>query len=102
VFLAEICRGEQDLAVAATNAYGRSLRKYHGWVVRGVFSLAVKAVPYRKDFIAQLGTVENSGEPASETEIINEMKSCVMALGKLVNILCQFYKRHRLDNESVV
>ena len=46
--------------------------------------------------------MENSGEPASETEIINEMKSCVMALGKLVNILCQFYKRHRLDNESVV
>ena len=46
--------------------------------------------------------MEKSDEPTPENEIISEMKSCVMALGKLVNILCQFYKRHRLDNESVV
>ena len=64
--------------------------------------LAVKAVPYRKDFIAQLGVTDTSGEPTPEVEIITEMKSCVVALGRLVNILSQFYKRHRLDNESVV
>ncbi|XP_065051536.1 pleckstrin homology domain-containing family A member 8-like [Rhopilema esculentum] len=104
VFLAEICRGEQDLSVAATNAYGRSLRKYHGWVVRGVFSLAVKAVPYRKDFMEALrkSGVNSDGSPTPEQEIVDEMRSCASALGKLVNILCQFYKRHKLDSESVV
>eukprot|EP00794_Sanderia_malayensis_P017395 gene17395-19137_t len=101
IFLAEICRGEQDLAVAATNAYGRSLRKYHGWVVRGVFSLAVKAVPYRKDFIKCL-SIKNSDIIATEAEIVEEMKNCIGALGRILNIICQFYKRHKLDSDNIV
>ena len=46
--------------------------------------------------------VNSDGSPTPEQEIVNEMRSCVSALGKLVNILCQFYKRHKLDSESVV
>ena len=64
--------------------------------------LAVKAVPYRKDFIAQVGTTGMSDAPTPENEVVEEMKSCVAALGRLVNVLCQFYKRHKLDNEAVV
>ena len=62
----------------------------------------MKAVPYRKDFVTQLGTTNASGAPFPENEVVEEMKSCVASLGKLVNILCQFYKRHKLDSESVV
>ena len=35
--------------ISAANAYGRTLKKYHGWVVRGVF--AVSGKNYLKDAI---------------------------------------------------
>ncbi|EDO37291.1 predicted protein [Nematostella vectensis] len=42
IFLAEVVKGRQDLAVAAGIAYEKTLRKYHGWVVRGVFAVSNK------------------------------------------------------------
>lgn len=39
-FLREICSGGPDLSECASNAYGRTLKKYHGWVVRGVFAVS--------------------------------------------------------------
>jgi len=57
--LGEIVMGEESLAVAATNAYGKTLRRYHGWIVRGVFSLAMKSVPYRQDLLAKLGPADS-------------------------------------------
>ena len=50
----------------------------------------------------QLGTVPTREEKTPDAEVVEEMKSSVAALGKLVNILCQFYKRHKLDNDAVV
>nr|XP_022319259.1 pleckstrin homology domain-containing family A member 3-like isoform X2 [Crassostrea virginica] len=44
-FLKEILNNQQDLSLAASNAYSRSLKPFHGWVVRGVFAVAVKALP---------------------------------------------------------
>uniref|UniRef100_A0A674CES6 Pleckstrin homology domain-containing family A member 8 n=1 Tax=Salmo trutta TaxID=8032 RepID=A0A674CES6_SALTR len=37
-FLSLVNSGERDIPGALGNAYGRSLRQYHGWVVRGVFA----------------------------------------------------------------
>ncbi|KAF5901120.1 pleckstrin homology domain-containing family A member 8, partial [Clarias magur] len=37
-FLSEVNAREQDIHAALNNAYGRTLRQYHGWVVRGVFA----------------------------------------------------------------
>ena len=41
-FIAEVAGGEQSLDVAAGKAYGVSLRRYHGWMVRGVFYVSLK------------------------------------------------------------
>ncbi|XP_046860058.1 pleckstrin homology domain-containing family A member 8-like isoform X2 [Xenia sp. Carnegie-2017] len=38
VFLLEINKGERELVVVASNAYSKTLRKYHGWMVRGMFA----------------------------------------------------------------
>lgn len=100
VFLAEVARGEKDLAVAAGTAYGKTLRRYHGWVVRGVFALAVKAVPYRSDFLTSLGTTERGVAP--HKDVIRDMKMCVEGLSRVTNIINQLYRKHKLDSEDTV
>ncbi|XP_057160132.1 pleckstrin homology domain-containing family A member 8 isoform X2 [Ursus arctos] len=37
-FLTEVKNGEKDIQTALNNAYGKTLRQHHGWVVRGVFA----------------------------------------------------------------
>lgn len=100
VFLAEVARGEKDLAVAAGTAYGKTLRRYHGWVVRGVFALAVKAVPYRSDFLTSLGKTEKGVAP--HKDVIRDMKMCVEGLSRVTNIVNQLYRKHKLDSEDTV
>lgn len=39
-FIAEVAGGEHSLDVAAGKAYGVSLRRYHSWIVRGVFNVS--------------------------------------------------------------
>jgi len=39
VFLEEVLTGEQDLVKCAKKAYEASLKRYHGWMVQGVFSV---------------------------------------------------------------
>ncbi|KAF9228875.1 het-c2 protein [Gyrodon lividus] len=50
-----------ELAKAFTKGYQGSLKQYHNFVVQGVFSLAMKACPYRKDFYAKLASDPNEG-----------------------------------------
>jgi len=59
----------EELSISFTNAYEKTLRKYHSIVVRPIFTvrityanqkLAMKACPYRKDFYAKLGPSEES------------------------------------------
>lgn len=33
--------GEEDLVKCAHKAYGESLKKYHGWIVSGIFSVSI-------------------------------------------------------------
>lgn len=39
MFLNTVLTGEEDLVKCAHKAYDESLRKYHGWIVRGIFSV---------------------------------------------------------------
>uniref|UniRef100_A0A8C6YMI1 Pleckstrin homology domain-containing family A member 8 n=1 Tax=Nothoprocta perdicaria TaxID=30464 RepID=A0A8C6YMI1_NOTPE len=38
-FLTEVKNGEKNIQTALNNAYGKTLRQHHGWVVRGVFAV---------------------------------------------------------------
>ncbi|KAG7242128.1 hypothetical protein INR49_024174 [Caranx melampygus] len=53
-FLSEVNAGQQDIHGALNNAYGKTLRQYHGWVVRGVFALALRAAPSYQSFTTAL------------------------------------------------
>lgn len=43
MFLETFASGEQDLVVCARKAYNDTLKRYHGWIVQGVFSVSVHA-----------------------------------------------------------
>ena len=45
VFLESVVGGEEDLVKSANKAYDESLRKYHGWIVRGIFSVSLQCLP---------------------------------------------------------
>ena len=40
MFLESVVGGEEDLVKCANKAYDESLRKYHGWIVRGIFNVS--------------------------------------------------------------
>ena len=40
-FLETFVSGEQDLVVCARKAYNDTLKRYHGWMVQGIFSVSV-------------------------------------------------------------
>ncbi len=49
-FLFEFMLGTPDLGTCAGNAYAKTLRKYHGMVVRGVFAVSTLSVdPFALD-----------------------------------------------------
>lgn len=97
IFLKEVLTGEQDLVKCAKKAYEGSLKKYHGWIVQGIFSMAMKAVPYRKDFMDKLGRGK-----VDEEEVLKEMKDCVDLLFANIDVVQEFYDQNRLDNSQKV
>jgi len=98
VFLSEVTRGNKDLVSAADIAYSKSLKKYHGWMVRGVFALAVKACPYFNDFIKAL----SNQNAATIEETLAEMTSSVEALRKILSKLNNYYRKNKLDSDTVI
>ncbi|KAL5489613.1 hypothetical protein EMCRGX_G018725 [Ephydatia muelleri] len=89
VFISEVAEGEQR------TAYGKTLRRYHNWIVRGIFGLAVKAVPYYQDFMNQLGS---DGSAQANEAVLQDMATFAASLGHLVRLIGTFYVDHKLDN----
>ncbi|KAI8825990.1 glycolipid transfer protein domain-containing protein [Fimicolochytrium jonesii] len=75
----------EELNVSFTKAYEETLSKHHSFMVRPVFSLAMKACPYRKEFYAKLGS--------DEAKVQAEEEKWLAALERIVAILNAFYKQ---------
>ncbi|XP_064617425.1 pleckstrin homology domain-containing family A member 8-like [Liolophura sinensis] len=103
MLLQELSDGQEELLTCITNAYGKTLRNYHSWVVRGVFALAVKAVPYRDQFIKKLAIDENDAEhPEFHKLLYCDIDEYITALDVLLKILQDFYSANDLDDEEKV
>lgn len=96
VFLQEVLTGEEDLVKCAKKAYESSLKQYHGWIVQGIFSLAMKAVPYRKDFVKALGP------DCTEDVVLSEMKETVDVMAANIDTLNNFYIETKQDSSQKV
>ena len=96
-----------------SHASERKLLKKHV-VLRGMFrcqafidlfcallsKMAVKAVPYWKDFVKALGTT--SSGVASESDVLIDMRQFTETLGELIRRINEFYSVHKLDVDYTV
>lgn len=74
-----------ELANSFRDAYGNTLKPHHSFVIKPIFSAAMSATPYRKDFYAKLGDDNAKIQAAMERE--------VKALEERVAILKSFLDR---------
>ncbi|KAF7131474.1 hypothetical protein CNMCM5793_004699 [Aspergillus hiratsukae] len=73
---------QTELSVSFREAYGNTLKPHHSFVIKPIFSAAMSATPYRKDFYEKLGSDSGKVNAALTRE--------VEALERIVAILNQF------------
>ncbi|XP_017282084.1 pleckstrin homology domain-containing family A member 8 [Kryptolebias marmoratus] len=102
-FLSEVNAGEQDIQAALNNAYGKTLRQYHGWVVRGVFALALRAAPSYRSFTAALVTSEGDDLRSDFTSSMHkDLGVYLPAMERQLTILDELYEEYNLESDEVV
>jgi len=72
----------EELSTSFRSAYGSTLKPYHSFMVKPIFSAAMSATPYRKDFYVKLG------EDAEK--VAEELKVWLAALERLIAVLKAF------------
>ncbi|KAL2152996.1 hypothetical protein VTH82DRAFT_4151 [Thermothelomyces myriococcoides] len=77
-----LAKHDQELADSFRDAYGVTLKPHHSFVVKPVFSAAMSACPYRKDFYSKLGS--------DQEKVKEELRQYLEALDKIVGILKGF------------
>ncbi|KAK0448827.1 glycolipid transfer protein [Armillaria gallica] len=89
---------DEELSVAFTKSYEVTLKKFHNFVVKGVFSLAMKACPYRADFYKKLAADPAKGASASQDVVNEELDKWLAALSDIVTRMETFYEQgnHKL------
>ncbi|RAL07663.1 GLTP domain-containing protein [Aspergillus homomorphus CBS 101889] len=71
-----------EVADSFRNAYGGTLKPHHSFVIKPLFSAAMSACPYRKDFYAKLGS--------DQAKVLEGLNREVPALQERVQILKAF------------
>ncbi|OAL07010.1 glycolipid transfer protein [Phaeosphaeriaceae sp. SRC1lsM3a] len=80
-----ITNPSKELADSFRDAYGNTLKPHHSFVVKPLFSAAMSATPYRKDFYKKLGD--------DETKVQTELEKWLKGLEQDIAILNQFLAR---------
>lgn len=103
VFLDNLKDGKRSSANALSEAYAETLRKYHNWVVRGIFAVAARATPNSADFYKVLGSIpETTDETIPSSVLVRDIDNYVTALDVVIAVLDSFYDRHGLDPDTAV
>lgn len=80
-----VAKSTEELSDSFRNAYVPTLKPHHGILIRPVFSAAMSACPYRKDFYAKLGD-----DPDKVAAALREYTG---SLEKIVGIIKGFLDR---------
>ncbi|KAK0225598.1 het-c2 protein [Armillaria fumosa] len=84
---------DEELSVAFSKSYELTLKKFHNFVVKGVFSLAMKACPYRADFYKKLAA-DPAGGPSATQDVVNEeLDKWLAVLSDIVTRMQTFYEQ---------
>lgn len=73
-----------DLPAAAAQGYADTLRVYHGWAVRGLFKVGLKAVPSTPTFLSRLGT-DPEATSVDLMDILRGLRATNARVGELLN-----------------
>lgn len=79
---ANVAAPAEELSVSFKNAYGNTLKPHHSFIVKPIFSAAMSACPYRKDFYSKLGE--------DQAKVTEEFGKYLAALDSVVAILKEF------------
>jgi len=83
---------KEELSASFTKGYEGTLKKHHNFVIKGVFSVAMKACPYRKDFYAKVAADPDGGAPASVERLNEALNKWLAALSAIVKQMEAFYE----------
>ncbi|CAM2717981.1 unnamed protein product [Rotaria socialis] len=102
-FLHEYGQDNQTVEDAMNKAYGQTLKRFHGWITRGVFSIALRSVPYKEEFLMSLAVNSNDArEVLFEQQIMNEMLEHGLNMNSVVNKITEFYIEHELESDEII
>ena len=62
--------------------------------------MAVKAVPYWKDFVKALGSTDSGVAP--ESDVLHDIKEFTDTLNRLIDRINRFYAVNNLDSDNTV
>ncbi|KAI9901614.1 hypothetical protein N3K66_003431 [Trichothecium roseum] len=77
-----VAKPDEELADSFRSAYGTTLKPHHSFLVKPIFSAAMSATPYRKDFYSKLGD--------DNDRVQGELRVYLASLEKIVGILKGF------------
>ncbi|PFH49754.1 hypothetical protein AMATHDRAFT_146877 [Amanita thiersii Skay4041] len=81
-----------ELSAAFSKSYEETLKKFHNFVVKGLFTVAMKACPYRSEFYAKLAADPDGGAPASQERVDEALNKWLTALSAIVEQMETFYE----------
>lgn len=80
----------EELSVSFSDAYKETLSKYHSFMIRPIFTVAMKACPYREDFYKKLAN--GSVAPEIVAKVLKQLEEWLEALEKIVAIIEAFFE----------
>lgn len=100
-FLYEFSNREKpDLSECVYISYQKSLRQYHNWVVRSIFTLALRSLPSTELFLQGLAIEPHiflKDKKEFENQIKDEMKLIFYAIDNILKIINELYVREKLE-----
>ena len=90
-----------SLSEAASETYYSTLQQYHGWIVTGTFTVALKLVPGRESFFESVGAGGQDGEMGREAVFASMNEFCV-EFENLLEVLDKFLVENDLDDPTKV
>ncbi|KAK8785168.1 pleckstrin homology domain-containing family A member 8-like [Amblyomma americanum] len=97
-FLEQIHSGNPVLTDCASVAYGATLKCHHGWVVRSIFAVALRAMPELEPFLeAMAPSPEDFEHPEYRRQLFTDCGAYLLALKRVLDTLNNFYVENELE-----
>lgn len=97
-FLEQIHSGNPVLTDCASMAYSATLKCHHGWVVRSIFAVALRAMPELEPFLeAMAPSPEDFEHPEYRRQLFGDCGAYLQALKSVLDTLNNFYVENELE-----